>query len=44
MDWRGVDERLIRCYELLLILDFLERYDLLVVIYFSMPNLPVMKD
>jgi hypothetical protein len=41
MDWRGVDERLIRCCELLLILDFLERYDLLVVIYLPMPNLPV---
>jgi hypothetical protein len=28
MDWRGVDERLIRRGELLLSLDFLERYDL----------------
>jgi hypothetical protein len=28
MGWRGVDERLIRCGELLLSLDFLERYDL----------------
>jgi hypothetical protein len=28
MDWRCVDERLIRRGELLLSLDFLERYDL----------------
>jgi hypothetical protein len=28
MDWRGVDERLIRRGELLLSLDFLESYDL----------------
>jgi hypothetical protein len=28
MYWRGVDERLIRCGELLLSLDFLESYDL----------------
>jgi hypothetical protein len=28
MDWRCVDERLIRCGELLLSLDFLESYDL----------------
>ena len=28
MGWRCVDERLIRCGELLLSLDFLERYDL----------------
>jgi hypothetical protein len=28
MDWRGFDERLIRRGELLLSLDFLERYDL----------------
>jgi hypothetical protein len=28
MDWRSVDERLIRRGELLLSLDFLERYDL----------------
>jgi hypothetical protein len=41
MDWRCVDERLIKRGELLLSLDFLERYDLLVVIYLPMPNLPV---